>query len=166
MEKCITSLPTSNASLPIKEILSIQSKRIPVEWNQTMLRECSWLLTLDDPVDQNTLLLQKFWGDLRTLRPDQICILPSSRQKSSSKRIAVLLVFKTEIVGNQSSPPSPTYFLTSDDNFNGLSYELLQDFSVYLWEILSAVLYQYPHMYVCADILRTTEPAYLHTRKV
>jgi hypothetical protein len=120
--KVYTSLPELvNASPAIKN-LSYQSKRIPVEGEINDASGVQLIVDLDDPVDQNNFYYYRNSEATYVLetRPDLYTTPPPDR--SPAPKDCCFTCFQTEIVGNQS------YFLTSDDNFNGLSTRLVAGF--------------------------------------
>jgi len=121
--KVYSSFPEKvQAATPIKT-LTYLSKRIPVEGEINDASGVQLIVELDDPADQNNFYYFRNSEATYVLetRPDlyhtppQPDILPAPKD-------CCISCFQTETVGNQS------YFISSDDNFNGLSTRLVAGF--------------------------------------
>jgi hypothetical protein len=110
-----------NSAPPIKN-LSYQSKRIPVEGEINDASGVQLIVELDDPADQNNFYYFRSSEATYVLetRPDLYHTPPPERRPAPKDCCAIC--FQTETVGNQS------YFISSDDNFNGLSTRLVAGF--------------------------------------
>lgn len=120
--KVYTSFPeTVNPSPPIKN-LSYQSKRIPVEGEINDASGVQLIVDLDDPADQNNFYYYRNSEATYVLeaRPDLYTTPPPERQPAPKD--CCFVCYQTETTGNQA------FYLTSDDNFNGLSTKLVAGF--------------------------------------
>jgi hypothetical protein len=120
--KVYTSLPELVTPAPPIKNLSYQSKRIPVEGEVNDASGVQLIVDIDDPADQNNFYYFRNSEATYVLetRPDLYTTPPPER--SPAPKDCCTTCFQTETVGNQS------YFLTSDDNFNGLSTKLVAGF--------------------------------------
>lgn len=120
--KVYTSLPELvNASPPIKN-LSYQSKRIPVKGEINNASGVQLIVDLDDPADQNNFYYYRNSEATYVLETRPDLYTTPAPDRSPAPKDCCSTCFQTEAVGNQS------YFLSSDDNFNGLTTRLIAGF--------------------------------------
>jgi hypothetical protein len=120
--KVYTSLPELvNASPPIKN-LSYQSKRIPVKGEINNASGVQLIVDLDDPADQNNFYYYRNSEATYVLETRPDLYTTPAPDRSPAPKDCCSTCFQTETVGNQS------YFLSSDDNFNGLTTRLIAGF--------------------------------------
>jgi hypothetical protein len=120
--KVYTSLPELvNASPPIKN-LSYQSKRIPVKGEINNASGVQLIVDLDDPADQNNFYYYRNSEATYVLETRPDLYTTPAPDRSPAPKDCCSTCFQTETVGNQS------YFLSSDDNFNGLTTKLIAGF--------------------------------------
>jgi hypothetical protein len=120
--KVYSSFPEKvQAATPIKT-LTYQSQRIPVEGENNDDSGVQLIVELDDPVDQNNFYYFRNSEATYVLetRPDLYTTPPPERRPAPKD--CCVTCYQSETVGNQS------YFLSSDDNFDGLTTRLIAGF--------------------------------------
>ncbi|WP_075349438.1 DUF4249 domain-containing protein [Algoriphagus marinus] len=120
--KVYTSFPEKVEAAPLIKSLGYQSQRIPVEGEVNDASGVQLIVDIDDPADQNNFYYFRNSEATYVLetRPDLYTTPPPDR--SPAPKDCCFTCFQTETVGNQS------YFISSDDNFNGLSTRLIAGF--------------------------------------
>jgi len=120
--KVYTSFPELVApATPIKSI-SYQSKQTPVEGEPVSPSGVQLIVDIDDPADQNNFYYFRNSEATYVLETRPDLYTTPAPDRSPAPKDCCITCFQKETVGNQA------YYISSDDNFNGLSTKLVAGF--------------------------------------
>ena len=120
--KVYTSLPELVTPSPSIKQISYQSKQTPVEGEPVNPSGVQLIVDIDDPADQNNFYYFRNSQATYVLETRPDLYTTPAPDRSPAPKDCCTTCFQTEIVGNQA------YFISADDNFNGLSTRMVAGF--------------------------------------